>query len=102
MNAKHPELTGNFVEDSFHIAEQLDNVSRALARKAHAFLETGNEDHSSFLFEAAQCITDTTAQVRALVANETTRGLKEAEHNSATLLLGVMRMAGVDTEKASQ
>lgn len=93
-------LSGEFVNDGFAIAKYINSMGKELRNLANAFYMCGNDKMSEQLFSMFEECQMLDEAVRNLVGNETSRGLRDAQHASANMLvacLAVAKMKETDT-----
>lgn len=94
-------LKGDFLDDSFRLAKFVGEIGDDLKRLAKAFLMTGNQGMAETLYQYGIELNTADESLREIVGNETSRGLRDAQEMSATILtscLSGMEIAKQKTE----
>ena len=80
------KLTGNFVNDSFNVAERIGDISSNLKYLAKAFRTTGNQDMAETLFQYGIELDIADESIRKICGNRTTQELNSAQEMSGAIL----------------
>lgn len=91
------KLTGNFVNDSFSVAELIGDISSHLKYLAKAFRTTGNQDMAETLFQYGIELDIADESIRKICGNRTTQELNSAQEMSGAILSSCL--AGVKLGK---